>query len=816
MIISKLRASVRPPVRLRKIGKKRLDCARLEADEARNSLRSSIAGKLQEIDPFLSPEGSVDDNWTCLSSKLYEAAAESIGYRRRRHQDWFDENSESIRTKLDTMHKAHNAALNNPTSVRLKQHWRTSRKEVQSVLRKLKNDWWTDKAQEIEHFAVKNDMHNFYNAVKTIHGPRNSSLSPVKSADGSTLIKDQKQVVDRWAEHFQTLLNQPATPDLAVLDELPSYQTIEELDLPPTFSEVLAAIRSLKNNKTPGPDGIPAEILKQGGYLCTRAIFHYIADIWKRGAVPQQWRDANVVTIYKGKGEKSVCGNSRGISLLSAAGKVLAKVMLSRLIQSITEHLLPESQCGFRKNRSTVDMIFTTRQLQEKCREQHQDLYMAFVDLSKAFDTVNRDLLWAVLLRVGCPRKFVNILQSFHEGMMAQVTTGGHESRPFKVSTGVRQGCVLAPVLFNIFLMSVTWLLHKEVEGSSGVLVDYRLDGSLFNIRRLQAATKVKTVNIVELQYADDCAFVAHTSEALQATLTAAVKAYSRLGLTVNTVKTEVLCQWNSPPPTRPPSPVFNIDDKPLAIVPDFKYLGSILSENCSMDNDVQNRIRSASASFGRLRKRVYVNKDLSIRTKVAVYQAICVSTLLYGCEAWTLYRRHIQQLENFHIKCLQRILGLTWRDRVPHTEVLSKTGTKSMEATFLQYQLRWAGHTIRMSVDRLPRQLLYGQLHHGQRSAGGQKRRYKDQLKITLKRCGIQHTQLESSASDRPLWRQLCHAGLQHFEEERSAAREGKRQRRKMGPAAKTTTNTNFICPHCNRPCGSRIGLFSHLKTHQ
>lgn len=307
MIISKLQVTVRPPVRLRKAGKKRLDCARLEEAEAQNSLRRSIAGKLQDIDSPLSPDGSVDDNWTCLSSKLYEAAAESIGYRRKRHQDWFDENSESIQTMLDTMHKAHNAVLNNPTSWRLKQHWKTARKEVQLILRKLKNDWWTGKAREIEEFAVKNDMHNFYNAVKSVHGPKNSSLSPVKSADGSTLIKDQKQVVDRWAEHFQALLNQPATPDLAVLEELPCYPTIEELDLPPTFSEVLVAVRSLKNNKTPGPDGIPAEILKHGGYLCTRAVFNLITDVWAHETVPQQWRDANVVTIYKGKGEKSVC-----------------------------------------------------------------------------------------------------------------------------------------------------------------------------------------------------------------------------------------------------------------------------------------------------------------------------------------------------------------------------------------------------------------------------------------------------------------------------------------------------------------------------
>lgn len=144
------------------------------------------------------------------------------------------------------------------------------------------------------------------------------------------------------------------------------------------------------------------------------------------------------------------------LSLLAVAGKVLAKVLLQRLLNNITESLLPESQCGFRNNRSTVDMVFTARQLQEKCREQHQDLFMAFVDLSKAFDTVQRDLLWDILLRFGCPSKFVNILRQFHDGMNARVTIGGQESASFPVCTGVRQGCVLAPVLFNIFLLCVT------------------------------------------------------------------------------------------------------------------------------------------------------------------------------------------------------------------------------------------------------------------------------------------------------------------------------------------------------------------------
>ncbi len=116
--------------------------------------------------------------------------------------------------------------------------------------------------------------------------------------------------------------------------------------------------------------------------MCT--LYWYITQAWTDENIPQQWRDANIAVIYKNKGDKAICGNSRGISLLSVGGKVLVKVMLQRLINNITESMLPESQCGFRKNRRTIDMIFTARQLQEKCREKHQDMFMAFVDLSKA------------------------------------------------------------------------------------------------------------------------------------------------------------------------------------------------------------------------------------------------------------------------------------------------------------------------------------------------------------------------------------------------------------------------------------------------
>ena len=135
--------------------------------------------------------------------------------------------------------------------------------------------------------------------------------------------------------------------------------------------------------------------------------------------------------IYKRKGNAAGCSNYRAISLLDTAGKVIARVLLSRLLSCVSELVLPETQCGFRKQKSTTDMIFVARQLLEKAREQRQDLYLAFVDLTKAYDTVNREMLWKIMVKCGYPPKFMAIIKAFHEGMSARVCVGGPDIRSF-------------------------------------------------------------------------------------------------------------------------------------------------------------------------------------------------------------------------------------------------------------------------------------------------------------------------------------------------------------------------------------------------
>ena len=201
--------------------------------------------------------------------------------------------------------------------------------------------------------------------------------------------------------------------------------------------------------------------------------------------VPQDFKDASIIHLYKRKGNRQSCDNHRGISLLSIAGKILARILLNRLTNHLEQGLLPESQCGFRQNRGTIDMIFAARQLQEKCQEQNTDLYFTFVDLTKAFDSVSRDGLWKIMAKFGCPEQFITMVRQFHDGMMASVQDQSGASAMFSVTNGVKQGCVLAPTLFSIMFSA---MLHDAFRnGSTGISFNYRFDGSLFNLRRLQA-----------------------------------------------------------------------------------------------------------------------------------------------------------------------------------------------------------------------------------------------------------------------------------------------------------------------------------------
>ena len=278
------------------------------------------------------------------------------------------------------------------------------------------------------------------------------------------------------------------------------------------------------------------------------------------------------------------------------------------------------------------------------------------------------------------------------------------QSSTFPVDFGVKQGCVLAPIIFNLLLFAKTLVSHRDLQSSDFVGIDYRLDGGLFNLRRLQA--KIKTSSMISaLLYDDDAAFSCLLADGLQRSLDVMSETYLRAGHIINATKTEILST------SSPDAPTFSISGNQLKNSENFTYLGSNLSFSGDLTNEIQRRINLASSAFGHLSKRVFGNQNLTIHTKIVVHNAVVISTILCGSETWVPCRRHIRLLESFHIRRLQLILGLRWWHKVTHSEIRSRAGIPTIESMLLHLQLRWFGHVIRMPHSRLPHCVLHGQL---------------------------------------------------------------------------------------------------------
>ncbi|KAI5735577.1 hypothetical protein M8J77_020203 [Diaphorina citri] len=428
-----------------------------------------------------------------------------------------------------------------PTSVARKREYQEARQKCQREVRRIREEWWNKKINELQEFANKNDTYNLYRGIKSTVGPIRKPLNIIEDKNGNK-ISNKEERLERWREHFQHVFNQQTTVNLEGIEIDPITDNLPN-DERPTENEIMSAMSQMKNRKSPGSDSITAEIIKGGTGVSVQMLYNLFGKIWEERSVPQEWRNSEIVPIFK-KGKKTSCDNYRGISLLSIPGKVLARVIYNRLVPFL-EQYWDETQSGFRCNRSTTDMVFSTRQLIEKAREQNTNLAICFVDISKAFDSVNRTALFDILEKLNCPPNLLGVLKSLHTQTLATVKIEGENSAPFELQTGVRQGCVIAPLLFITYMQTIMNQIKRL--SNAGVKLELRNDSNMFCKRGFRAKTKIKEAAILDLLFADDCALVANSADELQDVLNIFTRTASRLGQQVNVKKTEVM-YVNCPP----------------------------------------------------------------------------------------------------------------------------------------------------------------------------------------------------------------------------------------------------------------------------
>ena len=279
----------------------------------------------------------------------------------------------------------------------------------------------------------------FFKKMRSLTQSRVTPTSIILDENNRPLHKAEEKLA-RWQRHFSEVLNVQNDLEEGVVMALEDHSQSDTPEV--SREEVVRAVNKLQNGKAAGGDKVVAELVKKGGETMVNWLLELIQEVWRTGRVPQEWKDSTLVPLHKKKDRKE-CTNYRGISLLSVPGKVLALVLLERL-QAVIDPQLSETQCGFQKGRGTIDQIWVTRQVLEKAVEYKVPVHLCFVDLSKAYDSVNRTAMLAVLRSYGVPQQLVEIIQDLYTGTQCQVRTEDGESQVFEVKTGVRQGCLLS------------------------------------------------------------------------------------------------------------------------------------------------------------------------------------------------------------------------------------------------------------------------------------------------------------------------------------------------------------------------------------
>ena len=663
--------------------------------------------------------------WKAFRGAVNSAAQASCGLKKtfnqnggRKRNTWF---SDTVRAALSAKKKAYRQWLCDRTQ-HSKQAYREERLKVARCVKEAKSKAWEDFGTKLNN-DFRNAIPTFWQKVKCLRKSERNTGSKVKGKNHD-LISDPKSVLNRWREYFSDLLN-PVEAET----EAPVWDKKGKRQGRITFSEVKEAVESLKNGKAAGHDEISPELLKCMGKLGLRWLQRVCLKAWESGVAPEDWKVSTIVPIYKGKGDILECCNYRGISLLSLPGKVYAKI-LERRCRAIVETKLSESQCGFRPGRSTTDQLFTLESIVSKRLAHNQATYMCFVDLEKAYDRVPRNRLFGVLQAYGIDDKLLRAIASLYADCKCCVRINGQLSELFDVNCGLKQGCVLSPLLFIVYMDNI---IKKTVLSD-----EHSEHGIVFKHWRRC---------ITNLLFADDIVLTAESEQGLQVMVSSLNKACLEAGMKINVSKSEVLVAARNPVKC-----AILCGTKFLEQVDEFKYLGVLFTSTGKIETEIETRVRKAGQMLGVVRG--LAKAKISQEAKLAIYKTVFRPILTYGCERWSRRKATDSLVNAVDMNFLRHVSGNRRNDHVSNTTVRDTLSIEPILTRIERTQLRYFGHVIRMPEYRMPKRV-YGAQALQRRARGRPPNCMYTNWESLCKRVARSRTDCERLALDRGAWRE-------------------------------------------------------------
>lgn len=331
-------------------------------------------------------EEDIEREFDIMMTAHAEAAETVLGKPKRKKKPWISVRSGTL---VEEINKKILGARSEKVKVHLRGKCAEKKLEVKKSIRKDKRIWMDGIAEEAEN-ATRNQHMRLYELIKSLSNERSRRGGAVLDKDGN-LLSGKEEIQARWTEHFQEVLNRGASANPITEEEDNCFEfsdIIEEIETnEPTIGEVKLAIGRLKNGKPPGTDSITAELLKAGEEFSGMKMHELLKNIWKYEKVPSRWKEGLIIKLPK-KGNLKECKNSRGITLLPVAGKILGRIIIDRLCNGVDKRLRME-QAGYRNGRGTTEQVFVLRNILEQVNEWQETLYLGFVDFEKALDSVH-------------------------------------------------------------------------------------------------------------------------------------------------------------------------------------------------------------------------------------------------------------------------------------------------------------------------------------------------------------------------------------------------------------------------------------------
>ena len=646
----------------------------------------------------------VEREWKCLKSSIIAAEEHTIPKKvRRKDNEWM---TQEILDLMDDRRRKRNTP-----------EYKRINTQIQAKCRERKEIWYNDKCREIEDLERNHRMREMHEKVRLVTDRKSEIRSKnecIRDKDGKLLF-EKDEISRRWTEYIKELYDDPQRRELQLGERERGPGVIKE--------EVLHAIKYIRSGKAGGSDGVLIEHLKALDDETIDIVVNICQKIYENGHLPEDLKHSNFIKIPK-KPNAQECSDHRTISLMSHMVKVVLKVVLQRIEDKI-EGEISESQSGFREGVGTREGILNLRLIVDKYLEARKNIYICFIDYTKAFDCVKHEDLIRCLERLPIDKNDINLLYNLYWKQTASLQIKDGDSDTFSIKKGVRQGCIVSPKLFNLY----TEEIFKVADDLPGINIGGQ--------------------NITNLRYADDTALVSETEDGLQKIVNKVKEESERKGLKMNIKKTKTMVVSRSH--SNNDKIHITVNGKVLEQVKSFKYLGQTISDDGTTDVEVRKRIAIARQSFVNM-KDVLTTKSMKIETRKRLFRCYILSSLLYAGETWILNKAMQEKLEAFEMWAYRRMLKISYTDHITNQEVLRRVKERkpSLVSSLIKRKTQYFGHAIRK--DKIQKLLITGKIN-GRRSRGRPRRTWVGDITIWSRRNLVQCVRM---AEDRFYWAKM------------------------------------------------------------